>query len=114
MVISEATDATVSAKLFRGLGDPTRLAILMQLAHVGEQRVVDLVSFTGTSQANVSKHLACLAGCGLVVGRPSGRETYYRVEHPELIQLLRAAEELLGVTGHDVELCRNHAPIGSK
>lgn len=100
----------VTAKLFRGLGDPTRLAILVRLLAVGEQRVVDLVAVAESSQANVSKHLACLRGCGLVTARPQGRETFYALAHPELVQLLRASDRLLELTGHDVALCADHAP----
>ncbi len=47
----------LAAKLFRALGDPTRLSVLLALRS-GERRVVDLVDELSTSQANVSAHLA--------------------------------------------------------
>ena len=106
---SEAATAT-GARLFHGLSDPTRLGILLGLREQGELRVTDLVARLGCSQANVSKHLACLRGCGLVTGRVDGRETHYRIEHREVERLLRAADDLLNVIGHDVALCRSHAP----
>jgi ArsR family transcriptional regulator len=97
----------LASKLFRGLADPTRLAILLTL-QAGEQRVVDLVAELGTSQANVSGHLACLKDCGLVADRAQGRANYYRLARPELAALLHAAEELLAATGDNVALCRNY------
>lgn len=103
----------LGARLLRGLGDPTRLGILLLLLHEGEQRVTDLVAATGSSQANVSKHLACLRECGLVSARPHGRETFYRVTLREVVQLLHAAEDVLAATGNRVALCRNHAPVES-
>lgn len=99
--------ASVAAKLFRGFADPTRLSILLVLLE-GEHRVVDLVDRVGGSQANVSGHLACLKECGLVDGRPDGRAVRYRIARPEVVGLLRSAEELLGATGTAIELCGNY------
>ena len=100
-------DATLAAKLFRGLADPTRLQILLALQD-GERRVVDLVHDLHTSQANVSGHLACLKDCGLVTDRAAGRANYYRLAQPELATLLRSTETLLAAIGHDVDLCANY------
>jgi len=103
----ELTSVELAAKLFRGLADPTRLGILLALQ--GEdRRVVDLVAELGTSQANVSGHLACLKDCGLVADRAQGRANFYRLARPELAALLRAAEQLLAGVGHDVQLCGNY------
>ena len=84
-----------------------RLAIVAQLA-TGERRVVDLTSALGLAQGTVSGHLACLRGCGLVVGRPEGRQVFYSLAHAELMDLLTAAEQLLARTGDAVELCPNY------
>ena len=90
--------------LFRSLGDPTRLAIVMRLA-AGEARVVDLTRGLGLAQSTVSKHLACLRGCRLVDFRAEGRQSFYSLARPELIDLLRSAEGLLAQTGEAVALC---------
>lgn len=90
--------------LFRSLGDPARLAILTRLAE-GEARVVDLTRLLGLAQSTVSKHLACLRDCRLVDYRAEGRQSYYSLTRPELIDLLRAAERLLAETGEAVALC---------
>ncbi len=58
----------LKAKLYRGLAEPSRLAILESLRG-GEKTDSDLVVATGLSKPNASAHLACLKGCGLVVGR---------------------------------------------
>ncbi|MEX2552162.1 MAG: metalloregulator ArsR/SmtB family transcription factor [Actinomycetota bacterium] len=90
--------------LFHSLSDPTRLAIVRRLAR-GEARVADLVTALGLAQSTVSAHLACLRGCGLVVGRPEGRQTFYSLARPELLDLLASAEKLLAATGNAVALC---------
>jgi DNA-binding transcriptional ArsR family regulator len=97
-------DVTPAVALFRSLGDPARLAILSRLAH-GEARVVDLTLLLGLAQSTVSKHLACLRGCQLVDYRTEGRQSYYALARPELIDLLRSAEQLLAETGNAVALC---------
>jgi DNA-binding transcriptional ArsR family regulator len=90
--------------LFRSLGDPARLAIVSRLAQ-GEARVVDLTRLLGLAQSTVSKHLACLRDCQLVDYRSEGRQSYYSLARPELIDLLRSAEVLLTGTGEAVALC---------
>ena len=105
--VAPRVGASVAAKLFRGFADPTRLSILLVLLE-GEHRVVDLVDRVGGSQANVSGHLACLKECGLVDGKPDGRAVRYRIAQPEVVELLRSAEELLAATGTAIELCENY------
>jgi DNA-binding transcriptional ArsR family regulator len=103
-----STDTSSAVALFRGLADPARLAVVQHLARHGEHKVADLVEHLGLAQSTVSGHLACLRGCGLVAVRPEGRSSYYSLSRPELIDLLRAAEELLAATGHQVDLCPSY------
>ena len=95
------------AALFHSLADRYRLAIVRALVD-GEQRVVELTKELGLAQGTVSGHLACLRECGLIVGRPEGRQMFYSIAHPELMDLLGAAEQLLALTGDAVELCPNY------
>jgi DNA-binding transcriptional ArsR family regulator len=92
------------AALFNGLSDKSRLAIVRALAG-GEQRVTDLVGLLGLAQGTVSGHLACLRDCGLVTARAQGRQMFYSLAHPQLLDLLAAAEDLLALTGDAVQLC---------
>jgi DNA-binding transcriptional ArsR family regulator len=95
----------VAAVLFHGLSDPSRLAILRHLT-LGEHRVVDLTAHLGLAQSTVSKHLACLRGCGLVESRPEGRASLWSLAEPDaILDLLAAAERLLALTGDAVALC---------
>ena len=103
--LDETAPLTAAACLFHGFSDPSRLAILRHLA-LGEHRVVDLTGHVGLAQSTVSKHLACLRDCGLVQSRPEGRASVFSLTHPEaLLELLAAAERLLGLTGDAVALC---------
>ena len=97
-------DVGPAVALFRSLADPARLAVVQRLAE-GEARVVDLTRALGLAQSTVSKHLACLRGCVLVDYRVQGRQSFYSLAHPELIDLLRSAELVLAETGAAVALC---------
>lgn len=96
-----------AAALFHSLSDATRLAIVQRLS-AGEARVVDLITELGLAQSTVSAHVACLRDCGLVVGRPQGRQVFYSLARPELMELLASAETLLTATGNAVALCPNY------
>jgi DNA-binding transcriptional ArsR family regulator len=105
--MSTAGREAVAARLFRGFADPTRIAILLSLLD-GERRVSDIVEIVGGSQPNISGHLSCLKGCGLVVDRPGPRrQVFYRLATEEVAALLHAAERVLVATGNAIELCDN-------
>ena len=103
-------DLAPAAALFRSLADPARLSILRRLGQ-GEARVVDLTRRLGLAQSTVSKHLACLRGCGLVDYRAQGRQSFYFIAGPELLDLLRSAEHLLDATGDAVALCPAYGTV---
>lgn len=109
---AECRPVAVAARLFHGLSDPIRLSILLTLLD-GERRVSDLVDAVGSSQSNVSNHLACLRECGLVVDRPAERrQVFYSIAHEQLRDVLVAAEQLLAEAGHSVALC-SHPFMGA-
>ncbi|XVQ07581.1 ArsR/SmtB family transcription factor [Spirillospora sp. CA-255316] len=93
-----------AAALFHSLADPVRLSIVQRLS-CGEARVVDLTRELGLAQSTVSKHLGCLRGCKLVDYRADGRQSFYFLAVPELLDLLRSAEQLLTATDRAVALC---------
>jgi len=103
--VDEASAGSAAACLFRGMGDPSRVAILRQLL-VGERNVAELTAHLGLAQSTVSKHLTCLRDCGLVESRPSGRASVFSLTHPSaVLNVFAAAEELLAATGEAVVLC---------
>ncbi|MEP1125370.1 MAG: metalloregulator ArsR/SmtB family transcription factor [Ilumatobacter sp.] len=107
VAVRDQVDVEVAARLFHGLSDRTRLSILLALLD-GERSVSEIVAVVGASQPNVSNHLGCLRGCGLVVDRPgSRRQVFYSIARPEVRELLLAAEQLLVEGGQAVTLCSN-------
>lgn len=100
------------------MADPTRARLLVSLlqdASYPAQLARDL----GLSRTNVSNHLACLRGCGIVVTAPEGRRTRYEIADAHLT---RALESLMDVVlavddgvpcmdaNCDVPLCCGNTP----
>jgi ArsR family transcriptional regulator, cadmium/lead-responsive transcriptional repressor len=98
---------TLKAKLFRGLADPSRLAIIESLRS-GEKIVSELVTATALSQPNVSGHLTCLKDCGLVTSRQEGRCVFYALSDPNMEALITAAESILARLAEQITGCSNY------
>jgi DNA-binding transcriptional ArsR family regulator len=64
--------------VFGALADPTRRALLERLSAEGGATATELASALPITRQAVAKHLAVLAGAGLVDARRQGRETRYR------------------------------------
>jgi DNA-binding transcriptional ArsR family regulator len=116
---SEATSGPKSealhlrAKLFRGLGDPSRLAILAAL-NQAPRTVGEIVAATGLTQPNASNHLRCLSECGLVLREAKGRHALYRLADRRVAALLRDADALLAAVATGVPDCGRYAENGSE
>ena len=79
-------------RLGRALADPTRSRILLRLLD-GPAHPAGLADELGLTRPNVSNHLACLRGCGLVVGTPEGRKVRYELADSALARGLVALLE---------------------
>jgi ArsR family transcriptional regulator, cadmium/lead-responsive transcriptional repressor len=83
--------------LFQRLGkafvDPTRCRVLLCLLE-GPHYPTDLAEHLGLSKASVSNHLACLRGCGLVVGTVEGRRVRYELADAKLAHAIRDLVDL--------------------
>ncbi len=94
----------LQARLFHGLGDPSRLAILQALRRQ-PLTVGEIVQATGLTQPNVSNHLACLRACGLVAAEQRWRHVTYRLSDARVGEMLALAEELLVTVAGGVARC---------
>ena len=74
------------AARFRALAEPARLAILHALED-GERTVSELVSDTGLSQGNLSKHLQQLHASGFVLRRKDGLFVHYALADDDVLAL---------------------------
>ena len=75
------------------LADEVRRHILVRLLD-GPSYPADLADELGESRANVSNHLSCLRGCGLVRATREGRQIRYEIADRKLVRALRLLCEL--------------------
>ena len=69
------------------MADPTRRRILVMLLD-GPAFPADLADSLVAGRSNISNHLACLRGCGLVVATREGRQVRYELASPRLAHAL--------------------------
>lgn len=104
-----AEPLAVAAKLFRGLADPARLGILLEL-RMAPQSAGQFAARLGLSPSNASNHLLCLLECGLVSVDSDGRHNVYRLADPAVEHLLDASAELLAAVAPAIEACLKYGP----
>ena len=93
LTIQTSRNLDVLNRLGRALADPTRSRILLSLLEKPGYPV-RLSEELGLTRTNVSNHLSCLRGCGIVVAAPEGRKTRYELADPHIGQ---AITSLIGV-----------------
>ncbi|GAA1286899.1 Cd(II)/Pb(II)-sensing metalloregulatory transcriptional regulator CmtR [Saccharothrix xinjiangensis] len=81
------TREDVLARLGKALADPTRCRILVGLLD-GISYPARLADHLGLTRSNVSNHLSCLRGCGLVVAAYEGRQVRYALADARLARAL--------------------------
>lgn len=74
-------DAERLARMFKALGDPTRVRLLSLIAAHPEREacICDLVEPVGLTQPTVSHHMKQLVDAGIVEREQRGRWAYYRL-----------------------------------
>ena len=106
--IPEKTALSAKAKLFRGFGDPSRLAILESLLD-GPKKVGEIVQATGLTQPNVSSHLSCLRDCGLVSTQQQGQYVVCQISDARVNEILDLSGSLLADVARGVYECTRYA-----
>lgn len=105
----ELSETELTARVFRALGDATRLRILRLLLEEGELHQMEIVRRLGATQARISEHMSCLTWCGFVITRTEGRRTVYRVTDPRVPRLVEMARSLLEDNQAQIASCRTTA-----
>jgi len=102
MVVSAAVDLGTLGRVGTALANPTRRRVLVHLTG-GPGYPAEMAQEFGTTRANLSNHLTCLRGCGLVTATAEGRRIRYELADQRLADALRilAALDLPGSCRQD-------------
>jgi DNA-binding transcriptional ArsR family regulator len=82
-----------TAEVLKAIAHPTRLKILCTL-NLQELQVQTLVEKTGTTQSNISQHLALMKECRILVTRRDANRIFYRIRDPQLVELIQLMRDI--------------------
>jgi len=86
-LIDRDEDIMQASLAIKAIAHPLRLKILCVLAG-DELSVQDIVAFVGTSQSNISQHLAILRDKGVLATRKEANRVFYRIGDPRTLRLV--------------------------
>lgn len=92
-LIDKDEDIDLAARSLKAMSHPIRLKILCTLGEE-EVSVQDIVDNVGTSQSNISQHLAILRDKGILSSRKDANRVYYRVGDPRTLRLISMMREM--------------------
>ena len=92
-LITSEEDIERASRSLKAMSHPLRLKILCTL---GDQEisVQDIVELVGTSQSNISQHLAILRDKGILAARKDANRVYYRVGDSRTLKLIVMMREV--------------------
>lgn len=93
------------ARVFRTLGDRTRLGVVEYLRDAGHATQRELTDHLGVAQPRLSEHLACLNWCGFVHAERHGRSVHYRLADTFAEEFVDLARRFLDENANAVGCC---------
>jgi ArsR family transcriptional regulator len=84
----------MEAEFFKALAHPTRIRILKHLMNI-ERCVCEFTEDLDVEQSNMSQHLAVLRKQGIVSFRKDGMRVIYKVNYPQVFEILELVENIL-------------------
>jgi DNA-binding transcriptional ArsR family regulator len=92
-LIGKTENIEQAAMAMQAMSHPLRIKILCLLSS-GAVAVSEIVEAVGTTQGNVSQHLAILKACGMVVSNNVGKKTYYAIEDARVIKIVAMTRDV--------------------
>ncbi len=92
-LINRDSDIEQAARCLKAMSHPLRLKILCTLGNksISVQEIVEQV---GTSQSNISQHLAILRDKGILACKKEANRVYYRVDDARTLKLIGMMKEV--------------------
>jgi DNA-binding transcriptional ArsR family regulator len=92
-------DIDRASRSLKAMSHPLRLKILCTLGDE-EVSVQDIVDQVGTSQSNISQHLAILRDKGILTSRKDANRVFYRVSDNRTLRLICMMREVFCSSEH--------------
>lgn len=92
-LIGKSENIEQAAIAMQAMSHPMRIKILCLLSS-GELSVQDIVDAVGTTQSNISQHLAILKACNMIAGRKDGTKMFYAIEDARILKMITLTREI--------------------
>lgn len=99
LLSTRAEDIDRASHSLKAMSHPLRLKILCVLGD-NEISVQDIVDAVGTTQSNISQHLAILRDKGILASRKDANRVYYRVNDARTLRLISMMQEVFCTFNH--------------
>ena len=91
--VDQQKDVETASRSLKAMSHPLRLMILCKLGE-DEFSVQDIVDNVGTSQSNISQHLAILRDKGILSARKDANKVFYKVTDFKTLKLIDMMREV--------------------
>ncbi len=98
-LLTDNKDIERASRALKAMSHPLRLKILCTLGEE-EVSVHDIVSRVGSSQSNISQHLAILRDKGILNARKDANRVFYRVNDSRTLQLIDMMRQIFCSHSH--------------
>ena len=99
LLMTREEDINRASRSLKAMSHPLRLKILCTLGDQ-EVSVQDIVVAVGTSQSNISQHLAILRDKGILSSRKDANKVFYRVGDTRTLRLIGMMQEVFCSSSH--------------
>jgi DNA-binding transcriptional ArsR family regulator len=92
-LIGKSENIREASEAMQAMAHPLRLKILCLVGNQ-ELSVLEIVEAVGTTQSNVSQHLAVLRDLGILQARKDANKVFYRIEDPRILKIIAITREI--------------------
>ena len=92
-LIGKSENIREASEAMQAMGHPLRLKILCLVGNQ-ELSVLEIVDAVGTTQSNVSQHLAVLRDLHILDARKEANKVFYRISDPRVLRMIALTREI--------------------
>ena len=92
-LIGKSENIEQAAVAMQAMSHPLRIKILCLLSS-GEMMVQEITEAVGSTQSNISQHLAILRACGMIQSRKDATKVIYRIKDERILKMIGLTRDI--------------------
>jgi DNA-binding transcriptional ArsR family regulator len=105
-LLGKSENIEQAAAAMQAMAHPLRIKILCVL-NGGELMVQDILEAVGTTQSNVSQHLAILKSKNVITSRKEATKVFYRIDDARILRMITLTRDIFCGLGDDAATNEN-------